>query len=83
MIDDPELTPEDLKKFKEIYLINCREQEKFDKKMKAEYKRLGFNSLEEYYNYFKRLEDQEFIERMNKLKKINKIYKKGGYLTIR
>lgn len=81
MIDDPELTPEDLKKFKEIYLINCKEQEKFDKKMKVEYKRLGFNSLEEYYNYFKRLEDQEHIKRMKEVKRIYRIYDKGGYLT--
>lgn len=81
MKDDPELSPEDLKKFQEIYLINKAEQEKFNLKMEAEYKRLGFNSLEEYYNYFKELENQEFIERMEKLKKINKIYKNGGYLT--
>ena len=81
MIDAPELTPEDLKKFKEIYLINCKEQEKFDKKMKVEYKRLGFNSLEEYYNYFKRLEDQEHIKRMKEVKRIYNKYDKGGYLT--
>ena len=80
-MEDIELSSEDLKKFKEIYLINCKEQEKFDKKMKVEYKRLGFNSLEEYYNYFKRLEDQEHIKRMKELKRINKIYSKGGYLT--
>ena len=80
-MDNIGLSEQDLKKFKEIYLINCKEQEKFDKKMKAECKRLGFNSLEEYYNYFKRLEDQEHIKRMKELKRINRIYDKGGYLT--
>lgn len=82
-MDNIELSEQDLKKFKEIYLINCKAEQDYYKELEIYYKSKGFNNLEEYNNYGKRLLNNRFKRNMAELKRINKIYSKGGYLTIR
>lgn len=82
-MDNIELSEQDLRKFKEIYLINCKAEQEYQEELETYYKSKGFNSLEEYESYWKEILDNEFIKDMKELKRINNIYNKGGYLTIR
>lgn len=82
-MDNIELSEQDLKKFKEIYLINCKAEQDYYKELEIYYKSKGFNSLKEYESYWEKILDDEFIKDMKELKRINDIYSKGGYLTIR
>lgn len=80
-MDNTELSEQDLKKFKQIYLENVAEEEKFYKELEIHYKSKGFKTLEEYDNYWNKRNDDKFIKDMKELKRINKVYSKGGYLT--
>lgn len=70
-------------KMKEIYIINCKVEQDYYKELEIYYKSKGFNSLEEYQSYWEKILDDEFKKDMERLKRINKVYSKGGYLTIR
>lgn len=78
-----ELSAEDREKFKKIYLENKAMEDKYNRELEEYYKNKGFETLEEYKEYWKDIFDKEFIEDMKELKRINKIYAKGGYLTMK
>ena len=82
-MDNIELTEQDLKKFKEIYLINCKAEQVYYKELETYYKSKGFNNLEEYKDHMEKVISDRFKRDMTELKRINKIYNKGGYLTYR
>lgn len=77
------MNEKELEKFRSIYWENVYIEKDFMDNYISYIKAKGFKTTKEYEQYHEELQDKKFRQMMKELKRINNIYSKGGYLTIR